>query len=327
MDPLVTALSMVTISCAKRDSLVHLLSAGAGWHVAGSGAVTPALERLWGIDSGSAGDRWTLLGSPGADRGMIRVVAGAERPRTRPIAARWAGAEILVMRDIDALFERLSRSDAFTVLVPPFDTDWSDVGSNVHRAFIGRAPGGTHLAFTMAVTQPKGRDFPSAHSKVGHVFDVPLVTVAFERSRDFYQGSLGMVPILTSRLQDHQWHEIWRLPPSSVVRLDIIKGDAEGTGLGGIEMQGYDAELVDGEPALDHAFDGGACLVTYTSRDISAAYAAVVANPYARILSEPRSIESEPYAGRRAFAFMGPSGERVELCDLPMNLGQRSEAV
>ena len=124
-----------------------------------------------------------------------------------------------------------------------------------------------------------------------------------------------MRPFLQSHFQRHLWQRLWKLPPDSPVDLDIVKGDAPGTGLGGIELQGYETDLVDPEPASADRFDGGACMVSYTCDDIDVAAIAVAADPAARLLSQPRVIDAPPYCGARMFAFQGPIGERVEICE------------
>ncbi len=320
--PLVTALQCMTIACTRPDELAALFEAGLGWECLAEHAVDAPMERLWGIAASTAGPKARVLRSPGSTRGMVRLVAGGERDRSRPMAARWAGVEMIVSRDIDGLARRLQALPGFSTFVPPSDWDWTEYGSNIHRAFIGTAPGGTHLAFTMGLTQPKGRDFPKALAQVGHVFDVPLVTTQFGECKRFYCETLGMVPFLQSEFRDHLWHRLWRLPPESPARLDIYKGNAPGTGLGGIELQGYEAHIVDPESAVVDRLDGGACLLTYTSDDIDAAFATVAADPAARVLSAPAPIEAAPYDGARAFAFLGPVGERVELVERPWSLSR-----
>jgi catechol 2,3-dioxygenase-like lactoylglutathione lyase family enzyme len=321
-DPLVTALQCMTIACSRPADLAALFESGLGWEVVAEHPIDARVEGLWGIAAGSAGASARVLRSPGAARGMVRVVAGSERHRSRSMAARWAGVEMIVSRDIDALAARLEALPGFRTFVPPSDWDWTEYGSNIHRAFIGTAPGGTHLAFTMGLTQPKGRDFPEALAQVGHVFDVPLVTSRFEDCKRFYCGTLGMVPFLQSEFRDHLWHRLWKLPPESPARLDIYKGNAPGTGLGGIELQGYEAHIVDPEPAAADRLDGGACLLTYTSDDLDAAWAAVAGDPAARILSRPAAVDAAPYGGARAFAFQGPAGERVEVVERPWGVSR-----
>lgn len=317
--PLVTALQGMTIATADPAALVAMFTEDLGWDCVTRGPLSPALARLWGLAEAPPGEA-TVLRSPGSDRGMVRVVAGSERVRSRTMASRWAGIEMIVGYDLDGLAARLDARPGFRTTVPPSDWDWTEYGSNVHRAFIGIAPGGTHLAFTMGLTQPQGREFPRAAAQVGHVFDVPLVATRFEVAKRFWCGTLGMVPFLESAFTDHLWHRLWRLPPGSPARLDIYKGDAPGTGLGGIELQGYEEALVDPEPARVDRFDGGACMVTYTSRDIDAAHAAVAADPTARVMSVPETVTAAPYDGARAFAFLGPLGERVEIVERPWSV-------
>lgn len=316
-NPRVTALQAMTISTTAPDALHALFVAGLGWQPFAEHAIDAGVEALWGLAPGSAGRRARVLRSGTMGRGMVRIVEGAERPRSRALATRWAGIEMIVGHDLDGLHGRLERLAGFRSFVPPSDWDWTEYGSNLHRAFIGTAPGGTHLAFTMGLTQPTGRDFPVAQAQVGHVFDVPLVTTRFEACKRFYCGTLGMQPILQSAFTDHLWHRLWKLPPQSPARLDIYKGNAPGTGLGGIELQGYEAALVDPEPATPDRLDGGACLLTYTSDDIEAAHAAIAADATARLLSRPTRIDAAPYGGARAFAFLGPAGERVEVVERP----------
>lgn len=314
---LVTALQAVTIACHSPATLAALLSQGLGWPCLAEGALDATFERQWGIAAGSAGRRFAIHGPPGASRGLVRIVAGEERARERPLAARWAGIEMIVARDLDELHARLATRPGFATLQSPVTMDWSEFGSNQHRAFVGRGPGGTHLSFTMGLTRPVGRDFPVATAPVGHVFELPLVTSRFERARAFYRGCLGMTPILESAFDHGLWHQIWRLPEPAPVRLHILKGDAPGTGLGAIELTGYDAELIDTTPWTRDHFDGGTCMVTFTTTDIEAAFRAVAGYHDATLLSEPHRIDAPPYAGARCFAFLGPDGERVEVVAAP----------
>ncbi len=309
----VTALSCITLASPDPETCAHLLTAGFGWERWVESRISPQLERQWGLARGAAGPRSVILRSPGIDRGMLRLVQGGTRVRSRRFAARWAGVEMVVSRDLDDLWEKVRVFPGFDPRQPPQTMDWSSFGSNLHRAFIGIGPGGTHLALTMGLTQPVGREFPKAAAQVGHVFELPLITAEFERSLQFYREALGMTPILSSSFDRGPWHALWQLREPTPVRLDILKGDVPGTGLGGIELTGYDADLIDPEPAIVDQFDGGTCMVTYTTPDIEAAFRAVARDPRARVLSEPHLIDDAPYGGVRCFAFLGPDGERVEL--------------
>ena len=313
--PLVTAFECMTISCPEPGILIDMLVKGMGWEILADVSPGGDMEQAWGIATGSAGPRAVVVRSVGANRGMIRVVSGVERPRAKAKAARWAGAEILVTRDIDEVYDRLVAFPDFRSMGEPENVDFSEFASNVHRYFHGFVPGGTHLTLTMAVTQPEGRDFPQSDNQVGHIFEVPLSSGTYEATTAFYCDVLGLETILTSFHEKGAIHKAWGLPDSTPYHLDIHKGYSEGTGLGGVEVHGCPAEFIDPEPADPAHFDGGACMATYVSDDIDAAYNAVAASADAVVLSKPLTIEAAPYNGMRAFVFLGPGGERVEVCE------------
>jgi catechol 2,3-dioxygenase-like lactoylglutathione lyase family enzyme len=309
----VNKLLAVTIASPEPEALSALLSDGLGWQVLADGALGAAHERQWGLRRRTAGVHWRVLRAPGSNRGMIRLVRGTDRPRPRRFAARWAGVEIAVSEGIDTLWEALQGFPVFDPWKSPLTMDWSQFGSNLHRACVGRTPGQTHLALTMAISESPDRAAPSGPGRVGHVFELPLITADFERSRQFYTEVLRMAPILSTSFDRGPWHGLWQLREPTPVRRDILKGDAPGTGLGGIELTSYEADLIDPEPAVADQFDGGTCMVTYVTPDIEAAYRAVAREPRARLLSEPHSIDDDLYRGSRSFAFLGPDGERMEL--------------
>ncbi|MEE8306383.1 MAG: hypothetical protein V3R81_03905 [Gammaproteobacteria bacterium] len=313
--PLVTAMTGVTISTTEPAQLNEILTDLMDWELCCEGDIDKDQERLWGIETGSAGNSYAVYRSRGATRGMIRVVGGIERERTRPIGCRWSGVEIVVTADLEGLYRSFDAHKHFKMIKAPLEADFSDVGANIHQAFYGRAPGGTHLMFTMAVTAARDYDFPTADARVGHIFDVPLVSDDFARSLGFYRDQLGMVPLLEDVLTEGIWHEAWDLPLGTRVDLAIIKGDAPDFGLGGIELQGYDGSFIDPIPVQTHRFDGGSCLTSYTSSDINATFNAIADSPDATVLSEPRAYAGAPYNGTSAFCFLGPGGERVEICE------------
>lgn len=315
-NPLIKSMMGVTIACPRPSELIEMIEGIFEWDEVARGPINRELETLWGITEGSAGSDWRIYRSPNMVRGMIRVVQGIERERTRPIGTRWSGVEIVAMHEVDILFDKLKDHPAFEVLSEPTTFDFADVGANVHRGFHGKGPGKTHLMFTMEVTKPTaGYEFPRADSTVGFIFSVPLVSSEYEKSLGFYQKELGMISMLTDRLEDGLWHQVWKLPRGAVVDLSILKGDAPGFGLGGVELQGYDAQHIDAIPFQPDRFDGGSCLATYTADDLDRVYEVVSQYDAAKVLSAPLPIQQAPYNGARAFSFLGPSGERMEITE------------
>ena len=223
--PLVTLMNGVTISCPNplefKDFLINVFN----WELLNEGKISKKIEKHWGIEFGSAGNEWYILHSPKSNRGMIRIIKGINRERTRPLGTRWSGVEIVVMSGIDELFNKINKTSSFESLSTPTTFDFSDVGANIHRGFHGKGPGKTHLMFTMEVTKPTaGYEFPSSHSQVGHIFSVPLVAREYNESLSFYKNEIGMIPVLTDQLNEGLWHKTWKIPNGSPVDISILKG-------------------------------------------------------------------------------------------------------
>ncbi len=315
MKPLFTALAAMTVACRAPQRFAAFLTEVWDWETLAEGSVDPDLTSLWGIAPDSAGDRFFILRSSGADRGMLRLVAGDERSRSRQRAARWGGFEIVVMEDIDSLYTAMEDHPDTAPFEPPKNFDFTASGSNIHRAFSAMLPGGTHVTLTMAVTQPKTRAFHAAGARVGHIFEIPVTTPDYARCRAFYEHDLRLTPLLESQSTDGPMHDAWNIPPGPTYHLDILKGDAPGPGLGAVEIHGIEAAYIDPDPLTPTQFDGGTCLATFTTTDLDSVVAAVHKSVHARIIAEPRAIAAAPYNGARAFCFFGPDGERVEVCE------------
>lgn len=306
--PLVKALACVTLSCSEPARLIDLMRTVLGWDVAVEGVLDAGLDGLWGIAPGSAGAKFTVLRAPGTKFGMIRVVSGAERRPTRQIGARWSGLEIVVMSDVDGLHAALDAHPDFNVIAPPHSFDFTQAGSNIHRSFLGRIPGGTHIVFTLAVTVPKlkGRIFPSSAVRVGQVFATHLVAADYARSFAFYRETLGMVPFLDVHLEKGDWHKTWSLPDGAPVDLSILRGGEPTSRQGSVEMQGYEDRYIDPAVMVPDRLDGGTCLTTYTAAvDLDAAFAAVAGSGDATILSRPQVVPGAPYAMTAVSSFSG----------------------
>lgn len=315
MKPLVTALAAMTVACPDPARFARFLTDVWGWEQLIEGPIDADLEATWGVAAGSAGDRFTVLRSPGANRGMLRLVTGPARQRTRQRAAHWGGFEIVVSRDIDDLYAAMLDDPVSAPIAPPQDFDFTAVKSNIHRAFSAHLPGGTHVTMTMAVTQPEGRTFPETDAQVGYIFESPVNTPDYPRCRRFYGETLGMIPLLESQSTDGPMHAAWNIPPGPLYRLDILKGDAPGAGLGAVEIHGIDSAFIDDSPNDRALFDGGTCMATLTTVDLDAVVAAVRGTADAGFIGEPRTVQAAPYSGARTFCFFGPDGERVEVCE------------
>lgn len=295
--------------------MVALLSDVFGWETLCDGSIDAQLESLWGIAPDSAGGSFSVLRSLGSDRGMIRVVSGEDRARPVSMSTRWSGVEIVVMEDIEGLHDRLVSHPEFTVGRAPKTIDFTDAGANVHTYFYVYPPGGTHFMLTMAKTEARDYNFPSSPNPIGHIFDVHLDADRNGPTRRFYEETLGLVAAFDEEMTEGLFYETWDIPSGSPATLILHKGDAKKYGLDGIEMRLFDKAVMDPLPAVADKFDPGCCMTTYACTDIDAVFEAISDSNLATGLSEPKSVDAEPYGGASAFSFLGPEGERVEICN------------
>ena len=243
-----------------------------------------------------SGGRYVSVAAHGADRGMIRLLEGAEGAAVEDLREGWASVE-LVVRDVDGLADRLAASPDFRMRTPPVTFDLTEQGSNVHRAMLAWGPGGLLMAFTMALTQPRGRRFAQADAEVGPIFSVGLRTADLDRTSDLYRRALGLETLLEVSWRSGQWHRMFGVRDGEEAALRLLKGEGEGTGLGTIEVQSFPAALL-GAPAPP-----GIAWVTYRTPDVAAARAA--AAMVAEVID----------AGPGWFLMAGNVGERLEVTE------------
>lgn len=286
-------------SDAAREPLVDALL-GATVLVEDPARAAAAFETVLGWEtfaSSRNGDRRSVMvRAPGTDRGMIRLLEGEEGPRVTDLREGWASVE-LVVRDVDGLAERIASSSDFELRTAPTTFDLTEQGSNVHRAAVAWGPGHVLLAFTMAVTQPRGRRFTRTGTDVGPIFSVGLRCPDLDAASDVYMKAFRMQVLLEVSWRSGQWHEMWNVPDGDEAALRLLKGRGEGTGLGTIEVQSFPRSLL--RPALPP----GISSVTYRAPDVAAARKA--AGNVGEVID----------AGPSSFAFVGSVGERLEVVE------------
>jgi catechol 2,3-dioxygenase-like lactoylglutathione lyase family enzyme len=284
---------------APREPLVDTL-VGATVLVEDPARASAAMEAVLGwerVSNGrTGGSRWVTVRAPGTDRGMIRLLEGEAGPRVTDLREGWASVE-LVVRDVDHLAERIRASEDFELRTAPITFDLTQHGSNVHRAAIAWGPGNLMMAFTMAITQPRGRQFTRTGTEVGSIFSVGLRTPDLDASSDVYRRALGMQTLLEVAWRSGQWHEIWNVPDGEDAALRLLKGAGHGTGFGTIEVQSFPRSI------LGLALAPGISAVTYRTGDANSARKA--AERVADVIEAHNS----------SFVMVGSVGEKLEVVE------------
>lgn len=280
--PLVDALIGATVLVENPERTAAALTGLLGWEQ------LPA--------SRSRASRFVTVRAPGTHRGMIRLLEGEEGPRVTDLREGWASVE-LVVRDVDALARRIEASDAFELRTAPVTFDLTEQGSNVHRAAIAWGPGNLLMAFTMAITQPRGRQFTGTGSDVGSIFSVGLRTADLDVASDVYRKALHMNVLLEVSWRSGLWHDIWGVHDGEEAALRLLKGAGEGTGLGTIEVQSFPRSV------FAESLPPGISAVTYHTRDAAAARRS--AERVTEVLGSDAT----------SFVLLGATGERLEVVE------------
>jgi catechol 2,3-dioxygenase-like lactoylglutathione lyase family enzyme len=290
--PLLENLACAWVGVAEVEEAARLLVEAVGLHL---------------LD---AGQRWVLLGEPGASSGMVCLVDDRIRPSGGGLPRGWDSVEIVVA-DVNTAAERLEGRPGVARVWGPRDVDLSALGSNVHRSAVWRMPWGTHLILTMGITQPANRSFPSASPGGGRVFEVHLRTDRFDRALDLYAKALQMPVLMHMRGSHGPIQEAWGLPAGTPVTMSLLKSGGAGTGGGAVELQGHAGASLQSRIA---GTAGGTCMVTFASADLAAVHQAVREAGF-RILREPSLRAHGPFTGRQSFVVAGVEQERLEFIE------------
>ncbi|MBL41371.1 MAG: hypothetical protein CMM49_01790 [Rhodospirillaceae bacterium] len=307
------SLLYLTISCSEKKSLENILLNGLGWELYSKSNISKELINQINYKKNLVDSELNIFRSPNSKTGMIRVLEGDDRIREKQRSLRWGGFEVVVMYDIDKLFNKLLNFDNFIPISPPENYDFTDVNSNIHRAFSAILPGGTHATFTMKITEPKNRLFPKSGSQVGHIFEIPLNTSDYIKTKKFYEEDLGLIKILEAISNNGPLHKSWKIPVGENYSLGIFKSSGSNSGLGSIEIHGCRKIFLDKEIMFDDSLDGGACIVTFAVNNI------IELHKYLKILNMKTSpvikLKEAPYNGNLTFIVYGPNNEKIEFID------------
>ena len=262
----------------------------------------------------SPSTKWIIVGAPDATTGEVLLFEGKARKVESGFPRGWDSIEA-VSGDIDQIYAEVSKYPEIKVAFEPFDADFSDLSSNVHRSACWLLPWGNHVMLTQAVTQPEGREFPKSSVKAGRVFEMHLRTDQYEAGRHLFIDLLEMPQLMDISVTSGPFHVGWKLEPDHLINMVFLKSGGLGTGGGAIELQGHPvAKLHPQTPSGRGQTPGGTAMVTLTSKSIETARARIVADGKWDC-TDILLAESGPHKGRRTFIFWAVENAAIELVE------------
>lgn len=187
----------VTVTAPDLAEAEHCYTEYLGYHAVGRGFLSEELVGLW-KSPGLVGNRYLLLSPPAGDDCIFRFIEAETARDLVPFSTfGWNAAEIMV-KNVDALAERLHDSP-FELVGAPANLSFTDD----IRAMQILGPGRELLYLTEFKRQIPEFDTPVARSDVDHVFIVILGGPSIAALQDFFAARYGVpkAPVVESRVK------------------------------------------------------------------------------------------------------------------------------
>lgn len=302
---LVTAIGAGTLAAASVAETVEAYRKGFGYVEHYRGRIPREMAEFWGVPA-MAGRAVAVMGPPGYQRGMIRIVELGKdfKEVAYHETLGWFALEILV-RSPDDLVDELKGLPFVHTGGPNTANDQE--GKPLYRAAQFTGPSGEPLYMTrhMQLDPLMAND----RNNVGPLFIQTLSTTSYQEALRFYLENLRM----KMRIE-------WAAPRANLAKALGLPSDARYKSAA-VRAPDYCALQIDEypnavpqRPAAPGCFAPGASMCTLTTRNLDAVKTMLTSArmPFAEI--EANSCPPFPHA--RAVSFLGRAGERVEIVEV-----------
>ncbi len=306
--------SEAVVSVSDLDRMIAFLTEVAGWRVRERGPLSRAQLDHWKLGPEAGGEQ-VLMGNPGDDWGLVRLVrfTGVPQRHIRATALPWdtGGIFSLMVRTFD-LDSALSRTLAlgYGAWSEPYRFDFPPV---IVRNIVLRGPDGVNLAVYERVNPPLvGWD---TITKLSAPFNSMQMVKDRDAARAFYEAALGFEVFGNGDYIDPEPRATNFAVPHNLAtevprRYGILwlqkseRGRVEVMAFPGIVGSDFSERAV--PPNI------GILMLRFPVTDLEARLKAVRAAGIP-LWSEPRDLEIPPYGKVRAFAVRSPDGNLAEI--------------
>jgi len=294
---MLTAILAVTLIVPDLETAQSAYVKWLDYQVIETGTLKEVQSQGWGAPL-SEGRRYTLLQPASGATTYLRLIQSPATPGYEVMRTYgWNSNEILV-KDPDALAEKLAAGSPFRIIGPPRPLS----SSSTVRAMQAIGPAGELNYFTRIPEGGATFVKTSAQSFVDRTFIVVLGGPSMVAMQSFYRETLG-VPVTESSLAKIKvLQEALELGDQAETALALVR-IADGFL---IELDEYPA-ITTARPIRGGDLPPGMSIVTFLAKDIDSKQLPWVVPPHAR--------NEAPYYGRRAGMLKGAAGEWIELVE------------
>ncbi len=288
---------MATIATARFDDTLAAYQEVLGYELVEKGQLCGVMAAHWGVPR-LTGARLALLRPQSGAPVFFRFVEVANAKGSIP-ACGWFALEICV-KDVEALYKRLVKSDVFTPFAPPTPLAFTD------------------RVYPMQCTGPEGEilylnevrgslpdiDLPIANSDVDHLFIAILSAADMEQTNEFYCAALDMRVNERHEIAYKTINRVHGLPLETRHSLSTLGGPRHV----GLEIDQYPGLANPPRPMTEDSITKGIFMVSFVSMGAQ--------NVPEKHVASTEIFAQAPYNGAKSVIMIGPAGERAELIDL-----------
>jgi hypothetical protein len=288
---LVSAVGAGTLAVIDLAQSLEAYNRGFGYVTHWQGKIPRASATLWGVPA-MAGRAAAVLGPPGFNRGMLRVVELGKdfRPADLHATLGWVALEIHV-KSPEEVVKQL-QGLPFVHTGGPGQANAPD-GQPLYRAAQFTGPSGEPLFMTQHMQLDKLTS--AGVNNVGPLFIQTLNATPYEPTRDLYHRTLNM----TMRMEI-------KTRRNGGARMSAVRA----TEYCSVQIDEFPADTPR-RPAAPDSFAAGVNICTLTTRDLDAVKAALTQAQ--RPFTEVASNACPPFQGARGIYLLGLGGERLEI--------------
>ena len=284
---------VVTIAVAQLGPVEDAYERYLDYMNGGSGIVSEATAQVWGAPA-AAGKPYLLMRAESGHPALLRFVEAAPVEGYAPMKTHGWNATELLVKDPDAMAERLEDSP-FEIVGPPADL-WN--APNAPRAMQAIGPGNELLYLT------RNGQF-EIKTPVDRVFIMVLGGPSMAAFNDFYGDRLGLAVSEPQPFRIDVLSNALDLSDETVFPLSIATISREFL----IELDEYPEGATQLRPRADGMLPPGVAMVGFAVASIDAFDLDWRAAPAA--------LPEVPYLGATAAVAVGPAGEWLELIEMP----------
>jgi|GEM_PF-1033564 len=302
---LVSSIGAGTVAVVSVAETVEAYTKGFGYVEHWRGQIPAEMAEFWGAPA-MAGRAAAVVGPPGYQRGMIRIVELGNdfEPVDYHSTLGWVALEIQV-RTPDTLVDEL-KGLPFVHTGGPASFIGRD-GKPVYRAAQFTGPSGEPLYMTQHMQLDQL--MPVGGNNVGPLFIQTLAATPYEATRDLYLETLGMTMRMEIDIPRKALVESMGLSKDQLYKMSAVRAPEYCS----IQVDEYPANTPR-RPAAPGCFSAGVSMSTLITHNLDAVKAAFTA---ANVdFTEIESNSTAPFMGSRAIFCLGHAGERVEIVEV-----------